>query len=227
MAGSLQAMLMRKGVAPATALSLSFLFSTGSLTASHTITSTAQAGDLAVLHCAACGSGSYSGALPAGWTQIAYSRTTTGTGAVWGAVAYKILTEGDRGLQLTGLPSGGNGAASSITYYRPSKAITSVALMGNSATGDQATTAAPTTQVQNIALDNDPAYISQVGWVANNSITTRSTSITMTEIAVRTVNFWFYTKWKIYNVGNTLEYNTINMADYGNNCLQSFVLKVK
>lgn len=225
MSGAAQALLMRGG-SPA-ALSLSFLFSTGSLTASHTVTSSAQAGDLAVLHCSANGSGNYTGGVPSGWTQVCYSRTTSGTGAVWGVFAYKILTEGDRGLQLTGLPSGGGGAASAITYYRPSKPITSVSLMGGSATGDEATTGTPTNQTQNISLDNDPAYVNHVGWVANNSITTRGTTVTMTEITERAVNFWSYVKWKIYNVGDTLEFNTASMADYGNNCLQSFVLKVK
>jgi hypothetical protein len=225
MSGAAQALLMRGG-APA-ALALSFLFSTGSTTTSHTVSASAQAGDLAILHCGANGSGSYSGATPAGWTQVCYSRTTSGTGAVWGVFAYKVLVSGDIGATLTGLPTGGGGASSTITYYRPSVAISSVSLMGGSSTGDEATTATPTNQTQNISLDNDPAYVNHVGWVANNSITTRGTTVTMSEITERASGFWSYVKYKIYNVGDTLEFNTASMADYGNNCLQSFVLKVK
>lgn len=223
MAGAAQSLLMRNGIIPA--LSLSFLFSTGSVTTSHTVSASAQAGDLAILHCGANGSGSYAGATPAGWTQVCYSRTTSGTGAVWGVFAYKVLTGGDIGATLTGLPTGGGGASSTITYYRPSKAITTVSLVGTA--GDEATTAAPTNQSMNIALANDPAYVALIGYVANNSITTRGSTVSMTEITERASGFWSYVKYKIYNIGDTLEFITASMADYGNNCLQSFFLSVK
>lgn len=214
-----QALLMAGG----NALSFTYLFNTSSTTTSHTVSSSAQEGDIAVLHCSAQGSGSYSGATPSGWTEAAYSRTTTGTGAVWGIFAYKILASGDVGATLTGLPGGGQGQASTIVYHRPSRAINTVAL--GATVGNEATTGTPATQTQNVSGVNLPPNILFGGWISGGAITTRSTSITMTEIAEKTGNPYSYVKYKLYNVGDTLEYLTADMADYGNNCLQTMFLK--
>lgn len=219
MAGALQALLMRKQ----SALSFTYLFNTSSTTTSHTVSSSAQAGDIAILHCSAQGSGSYTGGTPSGWTEATYSRTTSGTGAVWGIFAYKVLVSGDVGATLTGLPGGGQGQASTIVYYRPSKTINTVAL--GATAGNEATTGTPATQTQNVSGVNLPPNILLGGWIANAAVTTRSTTITMTEITEKTGNPYSYVKHKLYNVGDTLEYLTADMADYGNNCLQTFFLK--
>lgn len=206
-------------------LDMTYQFSTASTTTSHTISSSAQVGDLVVLHCYAQGSGGYSGATPSGWTQVAYSRTTTGTGAVWGVLAYKVLVSGDPNTTLTGLPGGGAGQGSTMLYYRPSKAITLVTLVGNSAAGDEATTGDPAQQNMNVSFDNDPPYICVGGYISNGAITTRTSSVTMSEITEKTGNPYAYVKHKTYNIGDTLEYVSVDMADFGNNCLQSFYLK--
>ena len=224
MSGALQAMMMRKGVASSD-LSISYQFSSSSTTTSHVISASAQAGDLAIIHCYAQGSGSYSGAGPVGWTQAAYARTTTGTGAVWGVLSYKVLTAGDIGATLTNLPSGGAGLGSTTLYYRPSKAISSVTLVGTA--GNEATTGDPAPQIMNVALNNDPANVCIAAYVANSAIATRSSTVPMSEIAEKTGNPYAYIKHKAYNIGDTLEYISVDMADYNNNCLQSFFVEVK
>lgn len=228
MTGILLATLAKPVAAPSN-LDLSYIWATLSNFNTHTIESGGDvvAGDLAVLHCCAQGSGSYAGAIPSGWTQVRYSRTTSGTGAVWGVIAYKVLGSGDIGATLTGLPAGGGNEGSTILYFRPSKPITSVALYtGSSSGGDEATTGTPVNQTISTAAANDPAYIAIAGYVANGTITTRGSSVTMSEVTGR-ASPYSYTKYKIYNIGATLEAVTISMADYGNNCLQSCLLQVK
>ena len=223
------ALLARSADAPPANLDLTYQAVSYSTTASHTIPSGSglAAGDLAVMHCAAQGSGAYTGAVPSGWTQIRYSRTTSGSSAVWGVIAYKVLSSGDIGSTLTGLPAGGGNEGSTILYFRPSKPITTVSLVtGINRGGDQATTATPADQAVDVNSANDPAYVAIVGYVANGTVTTRWTSVSMSEAVGRTAPYQF-TKYKIYNIGATLEYITVTMADYGNNCLQSALLSVK
>lgn len=206
-------------------MSLTHVRNTASTTTSHTVSASAVVGELAVLHCSAVGSGGYTGATPSGWTELTYSRTTTGTGAVWGVFAIKILVSGDIGTTLTGLPGGGGGQGSTISYFTPSRPIVSATVVGTA--GNEATTGTPVNQSLNIQTNNAPPNLAFAGYISNNAITTRtSTGATMTEITERTVTLYSYVKYKVYNVGSTLENITIAMADYGNNCLQSFYLKV-
>jgi len=197
MSGALQAMMMRKGVASSD-LSISYQFSSSSTTTSHVISASAQA---------------------------AYARTTTGTGAVWGILSYKVLTAGDVGATLSSLPAGGQGQGSTILYYRPSKAISSVTLVGTA--GNEATTGDPAPQTMNVAWNNNPTNVCIAAYVANSAIATRSSTVTMSEIAEKTGNPYAYIKHKAYNIGDTLEYISVDMADYNNNCLQSFFVEVK
>lgn len=203
-------------------ISMEFLFSTSSTTTSHTVSASAAAGDIAIIHMAASGSGAYSGAPPSGWANTTYSRTTTGSGAVWGAFAWKQLVSGDIGASLTGLPTGGQWGNSVIVYFRPSKAITSASVVGTP--NQQATTGDPTAQNNNIATSNNPPNILVAGYISGGTITTRTSSVTMDEITQRTNNV--YLKHKIYNIGDTLDNVSVDMADFGNNCLHSFYLTI-
>lgn len=228
MTGVLLSTILSGAPAPSN-LDLTYVWNTVSTLTSHTVEAGGDvvAGDLAVLHCCAQGSGAYTGAVPAGWTQVRYSRTTSGTGAVWGVVAYKVLESTDIGATLTGLPAGGGNEGSTILYFRPSKPITSVTLYtGTNAGGDAATTGTPANQVVSSLTANDPAYIAIAGYISNGSVTTRGSSVIMDEIAGR-ASPYIYTKYKVYNVGATLESITVSMADYGNNCLQSLLLQIK
>lgn len=210
------------GSAAVESISMSFVTSTTSATTSHTISTSAQAGDIAIIHMAASGSGAYAGAPPAGWANTTYARTTTGSGAVWGSFAWKQLVSGDIGATLTGLPTGGSWRNSVIVYFRPSKAITSASVVGTP--NQQATTGDPVQQDNNIAGSNNPPNIIVGGYISNGTITTRTSSVTMNEIVQRTNNVFL--KYKIYNIGDTLEYVSVDMADFGNNMLHSFYLTI-
>lgn len=226
MAGCLQTLMMRNGAGGGGgALTVSYLFSTSSTTSSHTISASAQAGDLAIMHCYAQGSGGYSGAGPSGWSEVAYARTTTGTGAVWGVLSYKVLVSGDIGSTITGLPAGGAGHGSTTIYYRPSKTISTVTLAATA--GNEATTGDPAAQIMNVSGNNDPTNVCVAGYIANAVVTTRSSTVTMSEITEKSGNPYAYLKHKAYNVLDTLEYISVDMTDYGNNCLQSFFLEIK
>lgn len=203
-------------------ISMSFVTSTSSATTSHTVSSSAQAGDIAIIHMAANGSGAYSGAPPSGWANTTYSRTTTGTGAVWGSFAWKQLVSGDIGATLTGLPTGGGWGNSVIVYFRPSKAITSASVVGTP--NQEATTGDPVQQNNDTSTSNNPPNIVVAGYISNGTITTRTSTVTMNEITQRTNNVFL--KYKIYNIGDTLEYVSVDMADFGNNCLHSFYLTI-
>lgn len=203
-------------------ISMSFVTSSTSDTTSHVVSTSAQAGDIAIIHMAASGSGAYAGAPPSGWANTTYARTTTGSGAVWGSFAWKQLVSGDIGATLTGLPTGGSWRNSVIVYFRPSKAITSVSVVGTP--NQQATTGDPVQQDNNIAGSNNPPNIIVAGYISNGTITTRTSSVTMNEIVQRTNNVFL--KYKIYNIGDTLEYVSADMADFGNNCLHSFYLTI-
>jgi hypothetical protein len=204
------------------AISMSFVTSTSSTTTSHTVSASAQAGDIAIIHMAANGSGGYAGAPPAGWSNTTYARTTTGTGAVWGSFAWKQLVSGDIGATLTGLPTGGGWGNSVIAYFRPSKAITANSVVGTP--NQEASNGAPATQSNNVLTSNVPPNILVAGYISNGTITARTSSVTMTEIVQRTNNV--YLKYKIYNIGDTLENSTVSMADFGNNMLHSFYLTI-
>lgn len=228
MSGALAALLGRGSAAGAAPLDLSYLFSTLSTTKSHTISSSAQAGDLAILFCSAVwGSGAtFWAGDTAGFTEIRAAQSGASLVHARGLVGYKVLTSGDIGATLTNLVYAANAgsAYSGILYFRPSKPISSVTDVSTG--GNQGTTAAPTGQTIGVSTDNDPAYVAFASYLSNTN-PTRGSGVTMTETTIANITgHRHYSKHKIYNVGNTLNNISITMTDGGNNVLQSGALKV-
>lgn len=216
-----QATMMGSPVA-AESISMSFVTSTTSTTSSHTVSNSAQAGDIAIIHMAAAGAAGFSGSPPSGWANTTYSRVGSASTGIWGTFAWKQLVSGDIGSSLTGLPSGGQWGNSTIVYLRPSKTITSASVVGTP--NQEATANDPAAQNNNIATSNNPPNILVAGYISSGTITTRTSSVTMNEIVQRTNNV--YLKYKIYNIGDTLDNVSVDMADFGNNILHSFYLTI-
>lgn len=224
-----QSLLMSKDLGP---LTLTALFTTTSATNSHVISSSAQAGDIAVLHCTAIiplSGGSWAGSV-GGFTTVVDTQSGTGLLDVRNVVAYKVLVSGDIGATLSNTPNGGGSAvgASGIAYFRPSKPISTVTDIGTG--GAQFTNSAPTSQTIDVTTDNDPTYILFATYHSQNNVTrTSSGGGTFSEIAIKNETNWrAYSRYLINNVGDTLFNITVSMTDGGNdNMMQSLALRIK
>jgi hypothetical protein len=184
---------------------------------------TARAGDLAVVFVGTRSSASIlpTPALPTGFTSVNAVASNTAVGANIRA-AYKILVAADIGATVTGAAGAGTGGANmTLLIFRSTKILTD-ATVTVTAGGIQATTATPTAQTVT------PPVVSGIyfgHWCATAPITTRTSSLTMTEVAGASTAQ--YTKYVITNgPPATSVTNTIQTSDVGTNAMHNFFLNI-
>ena len=199
--------------------------STGTAASTIVIPATAAIGDIAVLFemnfSGGVGSASYSGtpAAPAGWTQINSANAGAITSGVGVVNSYKVLVSGDPGATVTCLSGIGTGGCRNIILiFRPARTpiITTANVNG------QSTTAVPTNQSIGGGAVAPSIYLAH--WAASAAITTRGSTVTMTEVAGASTQQ--YAKYLIYNSGTSPGTSTISTTDVGTNGMQSLVLNV-
>lgn len=189
------------GVFPTT---VSFVDSTATSTGTIVIPNSAQTGDLAIL-CDSAAGGTITAVIPTGFTS--YSNLTNASPAIRGIISYKILTASDPGATVTGMAAATN-LRKTLLVFRPNSTLNQVY---NFASGGAASTATTTTYTLNYASAIS-AFIVLNHFTADSTVTTRTSSITMTEIENTDRQ---YVKYQMYSSPDTGTSVTFTMSDAG------------
>lgn len=200
-----------------TELSFSFVTSTTSTTRTFTVPASSQAGDL-VIYVTSSGVNGGTGDLtdsykPADWTRI-YRNAFSGGGDEDSVhdVAYKIIASGDVSAVKTVAAANHDEYNIVALVFRPTKTFGVTIETTNHQVGDLD----PTAQTINgTAVSTLPQLLFATYWTYNQggggSVLSRSwTGGTYTEATTRTS---FYTRYKMFNIGDTKENVTVDMAD--------------
>lgn len=190
--------------------SMTFIGSSISSAQTISLPAGSAAGDLAVL---VEFSTTVSPSTPAGWTDINQASTT----GMLGVCSYKVLSAQDLVSTVTGITGT---TRKTILVFRPNTPINTVTL---GSINGEATTATPANQSLTMS-GVAPPVIGIVHYGFTNTAGARSsTGLTMTEVANTAFQF---TRYVIFNSGDTPTNGTIALADSGSNALQSFYLQV-
>lgn len=192
--------------------SMSFVTSgySSSSIASITIPAVAQTGDIAILYDVT--NVTTNNTSPSGWTQI-INQTTTGIRTI---VSYKILTAGEAGTSVTGL---GTTTRKFIAVFRGNVPITTASV---TVTGQQATTATPTTQT--LSGEAGPMIAFAVYSGTASSVTTRGWTVGTPVELGNTGGPSIYTRYLITNSG-TPSSTSVSQNDAGSNVMATFRIK--
>lgn len=194
----------------ASSLAFTFVASATANATGITIPASAAAGDFAILYDAAGGTGPASAVTPSGWTNHV---NTTASNTMRCMISTKTLVGGEPGATINGM-TGPTTSRKCMAVFRPSAAI---ATMTPSTPNAEGTTGDPA--LQNLLMSGQPTPLIAVAcFRATTGITTRSVSPAF-DGEITEDGSTIYMQYKIYNSG---PFNhTVDMADFGTNCLQS------
>lgn len=203
-------------------LSLTFVTSGTSTSASIAIPASAQAGDLAVVFDGSfnTNSASITAVTPYGWTTVV--NDYSGYGGDDGArlkVNRKVLVSGDLSTSPTFSTSTTN--RKMILIFRPSKAIASVTA---SSWNSELTSSDPSQQTVSASGQTAPLIV--MAWASANSASAPAftDSPALTEVAMSQSDWSIRVGYTVYNTGP--QNHTIDVGDNGQNGLQSGYLSL-
>lgn len=196
------------------AITLNYITSSTSTATTITVPALAQTGDLVVLYQFARGSSLPATVTPSLFSNAADNSSATGVTYTHGMVDYKKLTGGEPGTSVTGM-NGNLDNSKLMLVFRPSKTISTItvfSLNGQVTTGDPTLQTIDVTGISGLTL-----LIGLAG--CNNTASASGTLVTNgTTVAGGSAMLVGYYE----NQGNSPASRTIDMADLGNNVLQSF-----
>jgi hypothetical protein len=194
--------------------SFTFVASATSTTSTLTVPASAAIGDIAVLFDGAIGGVFLDSIVPTGFTIVNSGNYLT---LLRLNSSYKILQANDLNSSLA-LMAGTSGNNKIIFIFRPNFGVISTVTVNNAQT--ESTISAPSNKTLSMS-GGLPPLIGFGCWGATQSITTRGSTLSMTEVFSSVT---MYAQYIIYGVGSTPSDSTLSMADYYINNLQCFYL---
>lgn len=199
------------------AISLTFVASSTG-TASVSIPAAAQPGDIVVFYAAGHGTEIENGVdLPSGWNGIRTDYDAADSSMTSG---YKILGSSDLSSSIAGFSSANTLEFCAVLVFRPSRTVSSVTTFS---VNGQATVSDPTAQTINMALA--PAYNSILAIGLASATTTMNLSYP-NSMSILSPGQTTSAVYRVFNKSDQLSNLTIDIADLGDNVMQSFGLAI-